>query len=240
MFAERKHLFVSWSLEASTWQRSVNWHVLWREYYDVMRSHSISQHFSEHCLLANLSMLTLSVVTARVLDVLSATSTSQIEAGPTLRKRYIDPQREHQLWYLPNVPFLLSLNTNANVRHPPPSLISKKIKVRMVNFMRLILTPKWLQTQDSGYMTFQQVTIQDTSDHAPSRARGCCCWLHQYQPPVPLADPLLRSAIQIVHGECGRLPDMLYNVGWFQPFHLSYKQCLGGRSRYWNLQLLSC
>ena len=32
-------------------------------------------------------MLTLSVVTARALDVLCATSTSQIETGPTLRKR---------------------------------------------------------------------------------------------------------------------------------------------------------
>ena len=54
-----------------------------------MRSHLTSQPFSEHLRQADLSMLALSVgtarvVTARVLVVLSGSFTSQIETGPTL------------------------------------------------------------------------------------------------------------------------------------------------------------
>ena len=56
--------------------------------YDLMRSHLTSQPFSEHLLQlqADLSMLALRMVTARVLVVLrlSGSFTSQIEIGPTL------------------------------------------------------------------------------------------------------------------------------------------------------------
>ena len=52
--------------------------------YDHMRSHLTSQPFSEHFPEADLSMLALRVVTARVLVVLSGSFMSQIETGPTL------------------------------------------------------------------------------------------------------------------------------------------------------------
>ena len=47
--------------------------------YDLMRSHLTSQPFSEYLRQADLSMLALRMVTARVLVVLSGSFTSQIE-----------------------------------------------------------------------------------------------------------------------------------------------------------------
>ena len=49
-----------------------------------MRSHLTSQSFSEHLHQADLSMLALRVVTARVIVILSDSFTFQIQTGPAL------------------------------------------------------------------------------------------------------------------------------------------------------------
>ena len=51
-----------------------------------MRSHSTTRSFSEHLRQADVSMLALRVVTARVLVVLSGSFMSQTETGPTLTR----------------------------------------------------------------------------------------------------------------------------------------------------------
>ena len=66
--------------------------MLWLQRYDLIRSHWTSQSFSEHLCQADLSMLALRVVTARVLVVLSGSFTFQIETEPTLT-RFSDSQR---------------------------------------------------------------------------------------------------------------------------------------------------
>ena len=58
--------------------------MLWLQHYDPMKSPLISQFFSEHLRQADLSMLALRVVRARVLVVLSGSFMPQIETGPTL------------------------------------------------------------------------------------------------------------------------------------------------------------
>ena len=66
---------------------TINWlitYLSWLQCYDLMRSYWNSQSFSEHVHLADLSMLALRVVAARVLVILHGSLTSQIEIGPTL------------------------------------------------------------------------------------------------------------------------------------------------------------
>ena len=65
--------------------------MFWLQCYDLTRSHSISQSFSEHLRQADLSVLALREVTVRLLVVLSGSFTYQIETEPTLT-RFSDSQ----------------------------------------------------------------------------------------------------------------------------------------------------
>ena len=70
-------------------------YVLSLQCYDLMRSHSTSQHISEHYRHANRSMLALSVVTAKVLIVISGSFMSKTKTGPTLISASRSPSHEH-------------------------------------------------------------------------------------------------------------------------------------------------
>ena len=60
--------------------------MLWLQHYDPMKSPLISQFFSEHLRQADLSMLSLRVVTVIVFVVLSGSSMSQIETVPAFHE----------------------------------------------------------------------------------------------------------------------------------------------------------
>ena len=57
-------------------------YTLWLQRYDLMMSHSSSQSVLEHLRQADLSVLALRVVTARLLVVLGGSFISQIETAP--------------------------------------------------------------------------------------------------------------------------------------------------------------